>query len=190
MTEINPFDASFQRSNEAAAAAAATTTASTTTLTLPAGATAGHAAAPPPIIQPTRQPPAPARAAAMPAAEVMANDDEDEDGEDAEKKRKRFLERNRVAAYKCRQKKKLWMQELEANSEEVVKRNKALHLLVNQLKEEAIQLKNQLLAHQNCDCNVIQQYVQTSGQFGLTAASRPPGGPGLPYVAHEHMPQH
>jgi hypothetical protein len=38
------------------------------------------------------------------------------------------------------------MQELETKSDEVTKRNKALHLLVNQLKEEAIQLKNQMVS--------------------------------------------
>ncbi|KAJ3115925.1 Alcohol O-acetyltransferase [Phlyctochytrium bullatum] len=52
-------------------------------------------------------------------------------------KRKKFLERNRVAASKCRQKKKMWMQELEQKSTELTERNKELHLTVSQLKEEA-----------------------------------------------------
>ena len=38
-------------------------------------------------------------------------------------------------------------------------------MVVNQLKEEILILKNQLLLHRNCDCNVIQQYIQTSTQF-------------------------
>ncbi|ORX92304.1 hypothetical protein K493DRAFT_408895 [Basidiobolus meristosporus CBS 931.73] len=82
-----------------------------------------------------------------------------------EEKRKRFLERNRVAASKCRQKKKVWVKELEHKSDEITARNKQLQHIVGQLKEELLQLKSQLLGHRNCNCNVIQQYVQTSGHF-------------------------
>jgi len=89
------------------------------------------------------------------------------DNEDPETKRRRFLERNRMAASKCRQKKKKWMQELELREEEVDRRNKALHALVSELREEVLILKNQLLSHHNCNCNVIQQYVQTSGHFNM-----------------------
>jgi hypothetical protein len=89
------------------------------------------------------------------------------DNEDPETKRRRFLERNRMAASKCRQKKKKWMQELEHREEEIDRRNKALHALVSDLKEEVLILKNQLLSHHNCNCNVIQQYVQTSGHFNM-----------------------
>ncbi|KAK9763522.1 hypothetical protein K7432_009720 [Basidiobolus ranarum] len=82
-----------------------------------------------------------------------------------EEKRRRFLERNRVAASKCRQKKKIWVKELEHKSDEITARNKNLQHIVGQLKEELLQLKSQLLGHRNCNCNVIQQYVQTSGHF-------------------------
>jgi hypothetical protein len=117
-----------------------------------------------------------------------------EDTEDPEQKRRKFLERNRMAASKCRQKKKMWMQELEQRSEEVVQRNKALHTLVSQLKEEVLILKNQLLSHHNCNCNVIQQYVQTSGHFNMSlmntlhpqVSSMPPHMGAI----HPHHPQH
>ncbi|KAI9287320.1 hypothetical protein BC943DRAFT_209274 [Umbelopsis sp. AD052] len=91
--------------------------------------------------------------------------DEDEDEEDMEIKRLRFLERNRQAALKCRQKKKQWEKELQVRSDEVVKRNKALRATVQELKEEAILLKNQLLAHSECDCTVIREYIAKSGSF-------------------------
>ncbi|KAK9767235.1 hypothetical protein K7432_003116 [Basidiobolus ranarum] len=87
-------------------------------------------------------------------------------GDNDEDKRRRFLERNRVAASKCRQKKKMWVKELEYKSDEISARNKQLQQLVGQLKEELLHLKSQLLGHRNCNCNVIQQYVQTSGHFG------------------------
>lgn len=73
-----------------------------------------------------------------------------------------------LSASKCRQKKKAWMQELESRSDEITNRNKALHMLVANLKEEVLMLKDQLLAHRGCGCNVIQQYVRTSGHFNMS----------------------
>ncbi|ORY05983.1 hypothetical protein K493DRAFT_344746 [Basidiobolus meristosporus CBS 931.73] len=58
-----------------------------------------------------------------------------------DEKRRRFLERNRVAASKCRQKKKIWVKELEQRSQMVANRNRELRQLVGQLKEELLQLK-------------------------------------------------
>lgn len=94
--------------------------------------------------------------------EAVDVEDDDEDGED---KRRKFLERNRQAASKCRQKKKAWMQDLEQRSEEITIRNKTLHETVSMLKEEVLFLKNQLLSHQGCDCTVVKNYIQTSGTF-------------------------
>ncbi|KAI8824811.1 uncharacterized protein EV422DRAFT_234246 [Fimicolochytrium jonesii] len=79
-------------------------------------------------------------------------------------KRKRFLERNRVAASKCRMKKKEWLKELETKSATLSKENERLVSCVKDLKEEVLLLKSQLLLHRACDCNVIQQYIQTSSQ--------------------------
>ncbi|KAI8577431.1 hypothetical protein K450DRAFT_252394 [Umbelopsis ramanniana AG] len=90
---------------------------------------------------------------------------EQDDDEDGEERRRKFLERNRQAASKCRQKKKAWMQDLEQRSEEITSRNKALHETVSMLKEEVLFLKNQLLAHRGCDCTVVKNYIQTSGTF-------------------------
>ncbi|KAJ9081536.1 hypothetical protein DSO57_1013668 [Entomophthora muscae] len=102
----------------------------------------------------------------------------EDDDEDPETKRQRFLERNRIAASKCRQKKKVWMQQLATEADQAAARNKALQMMVNQLKDEVLVLKNQLLAHRNCSCNVIQQYIQTSGQFA-TMNVRPPSMSGM-----------
>ncbi|KAI9598835.1 hypothetical protein BDF19DRAFT_419830 [Syncephalis fuscata] len=211
MAEVNPFDASFRRSNEEAAAAAAAVVAAVTgvtdsTVTLSMQQTMTNWQPPvftavnPAQVQPPSdkllkraRSPSPVRNktnnnhATDGSYDMQSNnsdvnnksnksnnnssfhdedeDDDDDDDGDNVGKRQKFLERNRVAAFKCRQKRKVWMQELETKSEEVTKRNKALQLLVSQLKEEAIQLKNQMLAHQDCDCNVIQQYVKTSGLF-------------------------
>ncbi|KAJ3014914.1 hypothetical protein HKX48_004889 [Thoreauomyces humboldtii] len=85
--------------------------------------------------------------------------------EEQDDKRKRFLERNRLAASKCRTKKKQWLQDLESRSSEIGQSNRQLQQVVAQLKEEALLLKGQLLLHRNCQCNVIHQYNATS-QFG------------------------
>ncbi|CAO3680626.1 unnamed protein product [Umbelopsis ramanniana] len=106
-----------------------------------------------------------ARASKYKTLKHKLSTDEDEDEEDLEIKRLRFLERNRQAALKCRQKKKQWEKELQVRSDEVVKRNKSLRATVQELKEEAILLKNQLLAHSECDCTVIREYIAKSGSF-------------------------
>jgi hypothetical protein len=84
-----------------------------------------------------------------------------QDGE-TDDQRQKLLERNRVAASKCRQKKKKWVQDLEARSDQVHARNKELQQLVSQLREETIYLRNQLLAHGNCDCSIVQTYLRRS----------------------------
>ncbi|CAB4422839.1 unnamed protein product [Rhizophagus irregularis] len=99
--------------------------------------------------------------------------DSPDDGHDEtpEEKRARLLERNRIAAAKCRQKKKQAQESLQQQASDLTQKNTTMHSLVNDLREEALKLKNQLLAHSTCNCNVIQEYVRTSGQF---AFARPP----------------
>ncbi|KAG5984398.1 hypothetical protein E4U55_004971 [Claviceps digitariae] len=92
--------------------------------------------------------------------------DEDDDemmGEDGnpkvkmtdEEKRKNFLERNRVAALKCRQRKKQWLANLQNKVEMYSSENDALTAQITQLREEVVNLKTLLLAHK--DCPVTQQ---------------------------------
>ncbi|GAN00580.1 hypothetical protein MAM1_0001d00002 [Mucor ambiguus] len=96
------------------------------------------------------------------------------EGDDAEDRRKKFLERNRVAAYKCRQKKKNWMQELEQKAEIQNNQNEELRNLVALLKEESMYLRNLLLTHGNCDCDSVQAYLrkQSAEITNNTMASR------------------
>ncbi|KAF2232293.1 hypothetical protein EV356DRAFT_517592 [Viridothelium virens] len=67
-----------------------------------------------------------------------------------EEKRKNFLERNRVAALKCRQRKKQWLANLQAKVEIFSTENDALSATVTQLREEIVNLKTLLLAHKDC----------------------------------------
>lgn len=83
----------------------------------------------------------------------------DENPDVQEAKRRRFLERNRVAASKCRQKKKAWMQDLESDARDAQNMSKQLKSCVGVLKEEILQLKNELLKHNTCECSPIRQYL-------------------------------
>lgn len=86
---------------------------------------------------------------------------EDEDVDDDEQ-RKKLLERNRLAASKCRQKKKQWVQDLENKSEQVTKKNQELHNQLAILREQCLELRNELLAHGNCGCSLVQTYLHRS----------------------------
>ncbi|KAI5819448.1 putative bZIP transcription factor [Pyronema omphalodes] len=67
-----------------------------------------------------------------------------------EEKRKNFLERNRVAALKCRQRKKQWLNSLQAKVEMYGAENDTLTASVHSLREEVVHLKTLLLAHKDC----------------------------------------
>ncbi|KAI9626296.1 hypothetical protein KEM48_010548 [Puccinia striiformis f. sp. tritici PST-130] len=56
--------------------------------------------------------------------------------ETEEEKRKNFLERNRQAALKCRQRKKAWLANLQTKVEYLSTENESLQLTINQLREE------------------------------------------------------
>jgi ATF/CREB family transcription factor len=89
-----------------------------------------------------------------------------------EEKRKNFLERNRyvemsesnnsmltyarVAALKCRQRKKQWLANLQTKVELFSTENDALSATVTQLREEIVNLKTLLLAHKDCPVSQAQ----------------------------------
>ncbi|KAI7866606.1 hypothetical protein BDF14DRAFT_1810649 [Spinellus fusiger] len=67
-----------------------------------------------------------------------------------EEKRKNFLERNRIAALKCRQRKKQWLSNLQGKVEYLSGDNDRLQMQAEQLREEIMSLKTLLLAHKDC----------------------------------------
>ncbi|KXG48884.1 bZIP transcription factor, bZIP-1 [Penicillium griseofulvum] len=73
-----------------------------------------------------------------------------------EEKRRNFLERNRVAALKCRQRKKQWLANLQNKVELFTSENDALTATVTQLREEIVNLKTLLLAHKDCPVSQAQ----------------------------------
>ncbi|KAL1926932.1 hypothetical protein VTP01DRAFT_5262 [Rhizomucor pusillus] len=67
-----------------------------------------------------------------------------------DEKRRNFLERNRIAALKCRQRKKQWLNNLQAKVEILTTENEQLQVQAEAMREEIVNLKTLLLAHKDC----------------------------------------
>ncbi len=74
-------------------------------------------------------------------------------------KSRRNRERNRVAAHKCRQKAKQSMSDLQIQERELSKHNRMLQDHAGCLRDEILDLKNEILRHSGCDSDIIQNYI-------------------------------
>jgi len=73
--------------------------------------------------------------------------------------RQNHLEKNRVAAHKCRQRKKTYIEGLEGRAREFSGKNKILKENVAQLREEVLELKNEVLRHAGCGFWAVDEYL-------------------------------
>ncbi|KAI0476517.1 hypothetical protein GGR56DRAFT_674977 [Xylariaceae sp. FL0804] len=73
-------------------------------------------------------------------------------------------ERNRIAAHRCRRKQKLNEDRLREDERELSQQHGCLAAYVLLLKNEVLELKNQILAHGSCDCEPIQTYITNSAK--------------------------
>jgi hypothetical protein len=73
--------------------------------------------------------------------------------------RQSHLEKNRVAAHKCRQRKKEYINGLEDRAREFSSKNKALKENVAMLREEVLELKNEVLRHAGCGFWAVDEYL-------------------------------
>ncbi|KAI7893986.1 uncharacterized protein EV154DRAFT_119597 [Mucor mucedo] len=80
-------------------------------------------------------------------------------------KRKQSLEKNRLAAYRCRERKKQEQQQMVDQADILSLQNESLHIIVNNLKNEVISLRELLLAHDTCDCERVQSFIQKSSSL-------------------------
>ncbi|KAF7718472.1 Transcription factor atf21-like protein [Penicillium ucsense] len=83
-------------------------------------------------------------------------DDYPRDGTD---KRAKFLERNRLAASKCRQKKKEHTQQLEQRYKEQSEKKETLVAEIARLRSEILNLKNEVLKHAQCGDEPIKLHL-------------------------------
>ncbi|KAM0340859.1 hypothetical protein ACHAPU_010275 [Fusarium lateritium] len=101
-----------------------------------------------------------------PLKEEEEDEDEDEDdaGPEGPGKRDKFLKRNRIAASKCRQKKKEWVSNLEETRYGLEHENNALHKQYNGLVDELSTIKTQLMQHASCNDANINQWLDNEAK--------------------------
>ncbi|KAH7120180.1 hypothetical protein B0J13DRAFT_568542 [Dactylonectria estremocensis] len=85
-----------------------------------------------------------------------SNDDEDLP---RDPRRRRILERNRIAATKCRLRKRDEASALASCEQAMEDQNRYLSTYFDQLTAEIYHLKTQLLRHTDCNCILIQKYI-------------------------------
>ncbi|RAR02268.1 bzip transcription factor [Stemphylium lycopersici] len=85
--------------------------------------------------------------------------------------RQTHLEKNRVAAHKCRQRKKEYINTLEGRAREFSTKNKMLKENVAMLREEVLSLKNEVLRHAGCGFWAVDEYLArcAGGLLGMEA---------------------
>ncbi|XP_029451057.1 cyclic AMP-dependent transcription factor ATF-7 isoform X1 [Rhinatrema bivittatum] len=105
--------------------------------------------------------------------------------EDPDERRQRFLERNRAAASRCRQKRKVWVSSLEKKAEELTSQNVQLSNEVTLLRNEVAQLKQLLLAHKDCPVTALQK--KTQGYLESPKESSEPTGSPAPVIQHSSV---
>ncbi|KAJ9155969.1 hypothetical protein NKR19_g4237 [Coniochaeta hoffmannii] len=112
-------------------------------------------------------------------------------------KRNKFLERNRIAASKCREKKKEFVSKLEETKTSLEHKHARLQMEYNALLAEVGTLKHDLMTHAKCNdtnidkwiANEARKFVQTSDIFGHgVAEAQNPGQQDNPF-GHTHTRQ-
>ncbi|KAH6961771.1 hypothetical protein BKA56DRAFT_637276 [Ilyonectria sp. MPI-CAGE-AT-0026] len=104
--------------------------------------------------KPKVEPKEPARARRKQKGE--SNDDEDLP---RDPQRPLILERNRIAATKCRLRKRDEASALASREQAMEEKNRYLSTCFDQLTAEIYHLKTQLLRHTDCNCVLIQKYI-------------------------------
>uniref|UniRef100_A0A8D3BC46 Cyclic AMP-dependent transcription factor ATF-7 n=2 Tax=Scophthalmus maximus TaxID=52904 RepID=A0A8D3BC46_SCOMX len=107
--------------------------------------------------------------------------------DDPDERRQRFLERNRAAASRCRQKRKLWVGSLEKKAEELSSLNVSLSNEVSLLRNEVAHLKQLLLAHKDCPVtNLQKKTAYLAAEERMKDTSEPTGSP-APVIQHSSL---
>lgn len=94
-----------------------------------------------------------------------------------DQKRNKFLERNRLAASKCRQKKKAWVAGLEDQKVGLENQHSHLQTEYHGLVEEISGLKQELMSHASCNDPNINQWLENEARkFVQTTSEKLSGG--------------
>lgn len=101
-------------------------------------------------------------------------DEFDDDDLPKDPRRRRILERNRIAATKCRLRKRDEASALASREQAMEDQNRYLSNCFDSLTAEIYHLKTQLLRHTDCNCVLIQRYISNEAKKsvdGLLACS-------------------
>lgn len=119
-----------------------------------------------------------------------ANEDEDDGEGEVDGKREKYREKNRLAAAKCRAKKKTHTEDLEESARHITATNNRLRAEERELRDLFSSLRHQALAHdptQGCKCSAIHMYNHNKAQeaartaaMGLAGIGMGIPGPGIP----------
>ncbi|XP_019713164.1 cyclic AMP-dependent transcription factor ATF-2 [Hippocampus comes] len=109
--------------------------------------------------------------------------------DDPDEKRRKFLERNRAAASRCRQKRKVWVQSLEKKADDLNSVNGQLQSEVTLLRSEVAQLKQLLLAHKDCPVTAMQKKsgYHIADKDGSCEEMSLPGSPQSEAIQHSSV---
>ncbi|KAF4446850.1 Transcription factor atf21 [Fusarium austroafricanum] len=81
-------------------------------------------------------------------------------------------EQNRLAAAKCRDRKRDLANALNTEVEELRVRHQQLSLCYNQVRSEVIRLKTEVLRHADCDCYFIRRYISAEANKTVDKLTR------------------
>ncbi|XP_028308152.1 cyclic AMP-dependent transcription factor ATF-7a isoform X1 [Gouania willdenowi] len=107
--------------------------------------------------------------------------------DDPDERRQRFLERNRAAASRCRQKRKLWVGSLEKKAEDLSSLNVSLSNEVSLLRNEVAHLKQLLLAHKDCPVTNLQKKTAYLAMDERVKDTMEPTGSPAPVIQHSSL---
>jgi flagellar biosynthesis GTPase FlhF len=79
-------------------------------------------------------------------------------------KKEQIKQRNRVAASKCRRKKKATVDELKEMKSSLEARNNELHMEYQQLRQEIGRVKSDLIYHNECNDSYINRWVENEAK--------------------------
>ena len=87
--------------------------------------------------------------------------------------RQSHLEKNRVAANKCRMRKKEYINGLEGRARVYLNKNKLLKENIAVLHEETLALKNEVLRHAGCRFEPVEEYLMRCAEdlLGIQASA-------------------
>lgn len=106
----------------------------------------------------------PKKRARQKQSKSVKHESEDEEEDESTEKRKKFLEKNRIAASKCREKKKKWVHELEYSKSQLERHNMDLRFEHRGLIEELNQTKSMLMSHADCNDPNITEWLNNQAR--------------------------